>query len=592
MKKLFAVILAALMVMALFAGCQKETPTPSSSTATPNPNQEPSLVDRVGEDAVDYEIKVLGTSLENPTLLYERWKIRQVDIVPQVAGDVSLGKDGRDEYAANMIRLFQGDSNSIPDFLPTFKANWGERGCYAELGTEGFLVDYTKYWDHLYEYVNTLWGGMEREWEFVLNLMSNDDGSLYALPRRQYAMAHYVTLVDYNWLEYLGVEELPADWDEFYDLMKKARDAKPGFTCVPWTTAYANRHYIINPIANSYGIACNATYIWETLNGEPFWPFYWDEYLYTLRTLNQMVDDKLVQTDPANPSIFGHKNGLEDTWDSNIREGTSFLVFERYETCVKEIQRAARDGGVDADWQISKVQPTHDGYSNSGEFFSPIDFDQIAISTRLGEDFAVRMIDFINYFASKQGEMQYTFGEEGVSFVYDEDGMAEFILYESGKTPDLVPMAPGTGMTASDYKYGIKLKANFQPYGAYSNYDDSIWELYPAYQAVCQEKIDNGVAVYPGAWKNAQVIFGQERADQLNNIETRLAELADQFTENYLARTIDDTAWTTYIQDLRDAGYNELYEAKVELLNDCLGSVDESRTSQSDINAMRDAELG
>ena len=43
---------------------------------------------------------------------------------------------------------------------------------------------------------------------------------------------------------------------------------------------------------------------------------------------------------------------------------------------------------------------------------------------------------------------------------------------------------------------------------------------------------------------------------------------------------------------MRDAGYNELYEAKVELLNDCLGSVDESRTSQSDINAMRDAELG
>ena len=73
------------------------------------------------------------------------------------------------------------------------------------------------------------------------------------------------------------------------------------------------------------------------------------------------------------------------------------------------------------------------------------------------------------------------------------------------------------------------------------------------------------------------------------NIERALVQLATDFTNNYLSRQIDDTAWTTYIQDLRDAGYNKLYELKAEQLFDWLGSVDENRTSQSDINAMRDA---
>ena len=581
MKKAIGILLILLLVIPVFAGCTEDST--EQPDATPSA-ESPEHVDNMEKE---FEITVLGTMLTNPELLYENWKIRQTGTVPQVAGDVSGNQDGRQEYADNMIRLFQG--GGAPDFLPTLRANWGERGCYADLGAEGYLVNYMDYMDLLDEYVNTLWGDKKEEWDFVKNLMSNDDGALYALPKRNYALAHYVTLVDYNWLDYLGVDELPADWDEFYELMMTARNAKPGTTAVPWATFDGNRHYILNPVANSYGIACSATYLWQTMNGEPYWPFYWDEYLYTLRTLNQMVDDRLVQTDPENPSILGNKNGLEDTWINSISDGTAFLVFERYSECVTTIQKAAKDAGTDADWQVSKVQPTHEGYSNSGEFFSPIDFDQIAISTRLGEEFAIRMCNFINYFASEEGELQYTFGVEGTSYAYDEDGKIYYTLYKSGKTTNLTPVAPGSGQNADDYIYGISLKANFAPYGAYSVYPDSQWDLYPTYEAVCQEKIDAGVAVYPGAWINAEVIVGREEADRMANIENALVQLATDFTNNYLSRQIDDTAWTTYIQDLRDAGYNELYELKAEQLFDSLGSVDENRTSQSDINAMRDA---
>lgn len=108
----------------------------------------------------------------------------------------------------------------------------------------------------------------------------------------------------YNYLQTLGVEELPADWDDFYALMLRAKEQDP--ESIPFTTFEGHYTYSISPVAGSYGIATDAGYQWLAQNGQANWAFSTDEYLYTLQTLNSMVDDGLIQESPDYPNSIIH----------------------------------------------------------------------------------------------------------------------------------------------------------------------------------------------------------------------------------------------------------------------------------------------
>lgn len=580
MKKLFAVLLILLMVATVFAGCEEPKKTGDASATS---SFEPPWITPGAEV---FEFKSFGQGINNVTLLLEMWNLKQTSVVPQVEGNVSGNEDDQAVYKANIINLFSVDSNA-PDFMTKFESNWGAQGAYVDLGAAGKLVDFNEYWDLLPDYESRIWGADKSGWEFTKKLMSTADGKMYALPKKNSAMAHYVNIVDYAFLETLGVDELPADWDEFYNLMLTSKTSKGNEIVVPWTTYDGSRHYILNPIANSYGIACNPNYIWETMNGEPFWPFIWEEYLMTLETLQEMVNDKLVQSSPTNSAILGQNdNGLPDVWSQNITNGTSYLIYERYETIPKDIQGIAP---ANTKWAISKVQPAHKGYKSSGEFFSPIGFSNIAIHTKLGTAFAERMCAFINYFSTLDGEYQYTFGIKDKSYKINSDGKVEFILYAAGKTTDIRPQPIGSGLAAADYCYGISLREGFQPYGEYTIYPDAIWDAYPDYVKVCQEKIDNNTAVYPGAWTNINQLYAPQDVASYQTKINNLAKLASDFTNDFLSGKKTSTAWKSYLQDLKDAGYESVYNLKVQQLNATMGTKNPDMPSQSKVNAARKA---
>ena len=573
MKRTMAILLAVMMALALAAGCGAAPPAEENS-ATPDTTA-PTDAER---EPVDYDIKVLGVEFKNPDMLYRKWNIRQSATIPQPKGDVAGTAEDRQAYADNMLRLFLTEDR--PDFMPSFRAPQDQRGCYADLGEQGYLIDFNDYWDLLPEYENTLWGGMEREWAFAKALATASDGGLYALPTRNYLMAKGVILVDDNWLFRLGVEELPEDWADFYSLMLRSLEEDTQSPVVPWTTYEGDRLNIINPVANSYGISVSGDYQWMTMNGEVFWPYCWEEYLYTLREVNRMVDDKLVQADPENPTVIGDKAVLAETWNENLKKGSSFLCYQDHQNCVIAIQRTGVDSGNDVYWGPSEVQPVRKGYANGGELYTPAGYDYVAVGTALGEDFAVRMCRFINYFSSSEGELTYTFGEKDVSYVYNEDHQIE--LY----SPDFHGgCGVGAFQDALKYPYGIDMKENFSAYGEYSIYPNMIWALYPAYRDASEARIRNAAAVYPGIFADPILTAGSaEKADQFRQTEEKLIALAAEFTDKYLNRSWNDGDWDAYIDALQAAGYNDLYEFKTKQLTACLSTRDPHRPTQSAIN--------
>lgn len=455
---------------------------------------------------------------------------------------------GSGTYQEKMGRLL--NSETVPELILNYEIDDNTKGSYVEFGKAGKLVDFNEYMFMLSNYENKIWKEKAPDmWNYVQKTLT-DNGKLYVLPRRNYEMAYYMVCVDETYLKKLGVTALPSDWDAYYALMKKA--VSQDSAAIPWTVTEGNPYYIINPIANSYGIACDSEYAWLTMNGEPNWAFSWEEYGLTLKTLNGMVTDKLVLTkdgkvfddkgaqvtDPADPT----KKIDDETWKQGIKNYTHFLAYERYEAVLSTIQNYANRGadGLDGrQWRISKVQPTHKGYKTAAQFFTGIqnkDFDSgtgIAITTKnCNDDLIKRLCAFVDYFASVEGE----------------------------KTAN--------GYNSSSAKYGLSLLGrgastfSFMPEDRFDTKKTkrTMYDQYVEYEKISNTMISSGTACYNVKWGTNAI---DAKAKKLN-------DLAKAFTTRYLNREITDsthnTEWSKYIASLKSAGYTDVYNARVQQL--------------------------
>lgn len=397
---------------------------------------------------------------------------------------------------------------------------------YVELGEAGKLVDFTEWEYMLGDYLTgpDTWGLSPDGWQIAKEALMTEDGSLYVLPRYAQDQMFYGMIADYNYLQTLGVEELPADWDDFYALMLRAKEQDP--ESIPFTTFEGHYTYSISPVAGSYGIATDAGYQWLAQNGQANWAFSTDEYLYTLQTLNSMVDDGLIQESPDYPNSIIHSYDSEDgddpgwtareLWKEPVTNGKTFLAWERYTAIVGTLREIAADS---SDWKISMVQPVHDGYSTAYQYFAPYSNTGVAISSN-DDNVIKRLCAYINYWCTEDGINAYS----------------DSVLYRQGSQMGTNGAQLGILL---DEDEGSNRVVQFNRYATVST-------------AVRQNNGD----YYRMTWDTTDT--------DMEAKVTALADIARQFTNNFLQRKFTDekTAWNDYLKALNAAGYNEVYAYK------------------------------
>ncbi len=96
-------------------------------------------------------------------------------------------------------------------------------------------------------------------------------------------------------------------------------------------------------------------------------------------------------------------------------------------------------------------------------------------------------------------------------------------------------------------------------------------------------KSHNGV-VYTGFFRSTAAVLNSETAKKINDNIKTLKAIAKNFTVEYLSNKRDASTWTSYLKDLKDNGYEDVYNYYVASMDHCQTEHVDGITSQSDIN--------
>ena len=467
MKKILSILLIIAMTAVFFAGCNKATPEPSTDASpTPTPIED----SNVNTKRPQYDGEIIEFNLYNQGDYMTRWndvtfewmlnnyQIKVGAAIPGIAAEIS-SESGRKNYNAAISNLFIA-IDSAPDYMPSLRGSAiGADACFKELGSD-YLVDFNPYLGEggiLENYVKWVWGGESKLglWDDATEYWENAkkalevEGALYALPRRECMPVQnylgYATVL----LEQINVkeEELPTTWDGFVELLTKFKNYKDG--SVPLTAFEGKASNILAFVATTYGLDFNEDFSWTEKNGEPLWTYYWDEYLEILKDVKDLAAKGLVATDKSAGTGFIINYDFDYTTrtykdyknkaDKNGMAGNTIAVYTKSSN-MASWSSDMRDSPNKTEWRITDKLISQEGKNPSLTGTSQFDAQvysaggYIAIGNRLGEEFALRIMDMLTYSLSDEGYMRYFFGKEGTPFadgiwdekagcyVYDENG--------------------------------------------------------------------------------------------------------------------------------------------------------------------------
>ena len=641
MKKILSILLVIAMTAVFFAGCNKATPEPSTDASpTPTPIED----SNVNTKRPQYDGEIIEFNLYNQGDYMTRWndvtfewmlnnyQIKVGAAIPGIAAEIS-SESGRKNYNAAISNLFIA-IDSAPDYMPALRGSAiGADVCFKELGSD-YLVDFNPYLGEggiLENYVKWVWGGESKlglwddateYWETAKKALESD-GALYALPRRECMPIQnylgYATVL----LEQINVkeEDLPTTWDGFVELLTKFKNYKEG--SVPLTAYQGKASNILAFVATTYGLDFNEDFSWTEKNGEPLWTYYWDEYLEILKNVKDLAAQGLVATDKSagtgviiNYDFDYTSRTYKDYKNKSDKNGMAGNTIAVYTTSSNMAIWSSdmRDNPHKTEWKVTDKLIAQNGKNPSLTGTSQFDSQvysmggYIAIGNRLGEEFALRIMDMLSYSMSDEGYMSYFFGKEGTPFVdsiwdekagcyvYDENGKLRMwhddrlgfvenidfwkaidshasALAETGYPENIAVNANA----ASDYGItdtGFWANGNNWKYGTMLQADVTSWPMkltaYWHQESMSSDSanieknnsrvINDGSVIYQGFYRTPTELLGSAEGKDIKTKIEALQTIARNFTVGFLKGEKTTSSWDSYIKDLKAAGYDDVYE--------------------------------
>lgn len=424
-------------------------------------------------------------------------------------------------------------SGELPDIIYAGGPNSLNAASEVDYGEQGLLIPLE---DMLEDYAPNFYQLMEENPE-IRQSITTTDGHIYALPNivQSDTSSWIMGPVWYNgeWLDALGVEELPQTVDEFYELMVRFRDEDPNGNGeqdeIPISDVGMNgiRGWMMPAFGiKGWGI--------EEHDGQARYTFATDNFRGYLEFMNQLFEEGLLDRE-----TFSQSSEQKQAKGQNNQVGV-FQDWFSYFTTGRTEEEAMNDpmyAPLTSEFQDEPLMPMDPGIKR-GAFAITKENPSPEASLR-----------WIDYFYTPEGYEFLNHGPEGYLWEWeDEEGGTK--VFNEEVDPDSREDYRGTITPA----YGITvpgLSVELDPIGGEKS------EFSEFLLKETQDKIEaHGEVIYP------LVYLTNEEQNEVNAIQVDLETYVVESEAAFITgnRELNDETWAEYINTLEQIGVRRLEE--------------------------------
>ena len=217
MKKVLAIALCLVVVLGLFAGCNKPTENAKNQVR----------VDEFGRQIITIGIPQKTTVQDYNTNAYTLW----LEEVSDYNIEWVLYSSSAGDYKTQLATALINQSEPLPDILFGFKG-LGD-GVWSQYGEDEYFIDLTDYMMDKEGKAKVWWDrAAELDPDYVDHIIKSatgDNGRIYAFPRVEETVIDTMNSMGYinqEWLKKLNLE-MPTDPESLYNVLKAFRDQDP-----------------------------------------------------------------------------------------------------------------------------------------------------------------------------------------------------------------------------------------------------------------------------------------------------------------------------------------------------------------------------
>lgn len=402
-------------------------------------------------------------------------------------------------------------------------AGVSELGRYA---ADGFLLPMNEHWEQLSEYKNAY---EEDEWELMLQTYKSGDGNLYFLPQRMApsATSSNVWMYRVDEFEKAGIA-LPKTTDEFLEAMRALKRINPDLT-IP------NRWGLANAL-EGFNIAFRTGYdIYMDIdtNQVEYGPIT-DKFRALLIFMNTLYSEGIL-----------HNEFVTMTPEQRVAEVTKGNVYANFQFPGAEagLNSYQASAGLPEDWAYDTEALLLTAYPDKEPMYQDYALYMsygIALTDNLEGERLDRVLEYLNWSASEEGQLFHEYGIEGVHHEMDGD-VPVWLDSEDG-----VP-------------YG-EIIGDFGPFGYYLIQNDpGAAAAYPL-AAEINEVTKDMDAMFYGVVPNQPT---EEEESQMIDDKILMDSTRDEWTLAFIIGTKnpnDDAQWQAYLDKMNEVGASEYLE--------------------------------
>lgn len=525
-KKIF---LTAAMALSLAAcGNSADSPKDEAANNAPASNVE---VNKEGYPIVDEKITM---TMVAPGLGINEWN--DMDFIKDYEEKTGIHMDittpPQSEFKTKLNLDFA--SGDIPDVIYAGGPNTLNAAAEVDYGSQGLLAPLE---DLIPEYAPNFNKLMEENPE-IKKSITTTDGHIYAIPHINEGPTSKWIMgpVWYNgeWLNNLGVEELPKTTDEFYDLMVRFKNEDPNGNGeadeIPISDVNFGgiRHWFMPAFGlKGWGVQVNDNKVSYSFTDPGFRGYL--EFMHKLYA-NGLIDQEIFSQSKEQLQAKGQDDRL-----GVFQEWYSYFITGRDES---EAINDPMFAPLTSEYQKDPVMPIVTGIKR-GSF---------AISSKNpSPEAALRWIDT---FYTKEGFDYLYYGPEGSYWVWNDDKTVKEYS-DAAKNSDDPEKYRGYVTPA----YGITVPAYSVPLDPIGGETDSSFNDF--IEKETEEKIlNNGEIIFPLTYLTNEE--NEEVSDITVELETYMKENEAQFING--SKELNDQTWQEYLDTMNKIGAERLIE--------------------------------
>lgn len=440
MKKLFAILLVAAMILSVFAGCGGV-----STSSIPNETDSASALADVPEAEPAVELEPTHEEASEPDV--EEASAEPVDEAPQASLSYPLVTDGSEQVTVWV---------SLPPHVAPYMEDVSESAAYraaAEAtgikmvtttvsaaveaeqfqlmcagGTTGdydIIVGATRAYgsadaaiedeividlsDYLAEYMPDYYNFLQSD-EEVRKLLTTDSGAIADIAGRATGGRPQGFGIRKDWLDKSGLD-IPTTYDELYNVLTVFKN---DYNCpeplLMFSTGFLDNDFL----CSGFGMTQNGYYVED---GTVKFAYLEDSFKQYCQLISKWYAEGLLSKD-----FLNNVQGAGISYDAQMQDGTAGVFM----TGVDIFSSSSAESASDPDWE---AVPMADVTVNSGDTITvgntpnsdPLS-NKWNVTTGVSEERMANVLGFVNWFFTEDGSIACNFGIEGEGFEYDTNG--------------------------------------------------------------------------------------------------------------------------------------------------------------------------